>query len=164
VIFDATLDHRAIRVEVKPLDGGYRVSVDGHELPIDVEETGPATLHLLVDGCSFDVALARHPDGYQVELPEGSWRVELVAATRGGTRAARKASSGPTRVTAPMPGRLARVLVTPGQEIEAGAGLVVVEAMKMENELSAPRAGRVKEVPVAEGQAVEAGALLAVLE
>ncbi len=56
------------------------------------------------------------------------------------------------------------MLVTPGQDVAAGEGLVVVEAMKMENELRAPRAGRVMDVPVREGQAVEAGALLVVVE
>jgi biotin carboxyl carrier protein len=63
-----------------------------------------------------------------------------------------------------MPGRLVRILVQPGQEVRAGEGLVVVEAMKMENELRAPRAGRVAEVPVRERQAVETGALLVVLD
>src|SRR5262249_26007362 len=64
---------------------------------------------------------------------------------------------------APMPGKLVRVLVAAGDEVVAGQGLVVVEAMKMENELRAPRAGRVKELPAREGQAVEAGGLLRVL-
>ena len=63
-----------------------------------------------------------------------------------------------------MPGRVVRVLVKPGDEVAARQGLVVVEAMKMENELAAPRAGRVKEVAVTEGQSVEAGRLLVVVE
>jgi biotin carboxyl carrier protein len=62
-----------------------------------------------------------------------------------------------------MPGKVVRVLVEKGQEVKAGASLVVVEAMKMENELRAPRAGRVVELPVREGQAVESGALLAIV-
>ena len=62
-----------------------------------------------------------------------------------------------------MPGRVVRVLVAAGADVAAGQGLVVVEAMKMENELRAPRAGRVAEVAVREGEAVDAGALLAVI-
>jgi biotin carboxyl carrier protein len=62
-----------------------------------------------------------------------------------------------------MPGRVVRLLVAPGADVESGQGLVVVEAMKMENEVRAPRGGRVLEVTVREGQAVEAGALLAVV-
>jgi biotin carboxyl carrier protein len=62
-----------------------------------------------------------------------------------------------------MPGRVVRLLVASGADVAAGQGVVVIEAMKMENELRSPRAGRVRELPVREGQAVEAGALLAVV-
>jgi biotin carboxyl carrier protein len=74
------------------------------------------------------------------------------------------AGSGPQRVTAPMPGKVVRLLVEPGATVVPKQGLVVVEAMKMENELKAARAGRVKTVAVAEGQSVESGALLLVVE
>jgi biotin carboxyl carrier protein len=63
-----------------------------------------------------------------------------------------------------MPGKIVRILASLGQEVAAGQGLVVLEAMKMENELRAPRAGRVREFGVREGQTVEAGALLVVME
>jgi biotin carboxyl carrier protein len=71
---------------------------------------------------------------------------------------------GEQRVKAPMPGRVLRVLVKAGETVAARQGLVVVEAMKMENELTAPRGGRVKEVAVAEGASVEAGRLLVIVE
>jgi biotin carboxyl carrier protein len=69
-------------------------------------------------------------------------------------------AAGEDRILAPMPGRIVRVLVSPGDLVHARQGLVVVEAMKMENELSAARPGRVREVPVTEGMSVEAGRLL----
>jgi biotin carboxyl carrier protein len=65
---------------------------------------------------------------------------------------------------APMPGRVVRVLVAPGDEVAARQGLVVVEAMKMENELGSPKAGRVKDVQVSAGQSVDAGRVLVVIE
>jgi len=71
---------------------------------------------------------------------------------------------GEQRVKAPMPGRVVRVLVKPGDTVAARQGLVVVEAMKMENELTVPRGGRVKEVTVSEGASVEAGRLLVIVE
>jgi biotin carboxyl carrier protein len=71
---------------------------------------------------------------------------------------------GSAEITAPMPGKVVRVLVEAGQAVEAGAGLVVVEAMKMQNELKAPRAGAVVSIDVAAGDTVEAGAILAVIE
>ena len=78
--------------------------------------------------------------------------------------AAGDAAGGASRLTAPMPGKVVRVLVAPGDRIEARQPLVVVEAMKMENELTAPRAGTVAEVPVTEGMSVEAGRLLVAIE
>ena len=67
-------------------------------------------------------------------------------------------------VVAPMPGRVVRVLVSPGDEVAARQGVVVVEAMKMENELRSPKAGKVKEVNVTPGTSVEAGRVLVVIE
>ena len=72
--------------------------------------------------------------------------------------------TGPQRVLAPMPGKVVRVLVKAGDEVTARQGLVVVEAMKMENELRSARQGRVRDVLVVEGQSVEAGTALIVVE
>jgi biotin carboxyl carrier protein len=74
------------------------------------------------------------------------------------------AAAGPQRITAPMPGKIIKVLVEPGAAVAARQGLLVIEAMKMQNELRAPRDGRVKDVHVNEGDLVEAGRLLAVIE
>jgi pyruvate carboxylase subunit B len=78
--------------------------------------------------------------------------------------AAAHAGAGPRSIVAPMPGRIVKVLVTVGERVEAHQGLVVVEAMKMENELRAPRAGTVAEVRVKDGMSVEAKAVLIILE
>ena len=72
--------------------------------------------------------------------------------------------SGPQRVTSPMPGKIVRVLVKAGDQVTAGQGLIVVEAMKMENELRAARDGRVRELSVSQGQSVDAGAVLLVVD
>jgi biotin carboxyl carrier protein len=164
VIYDATVDGRTVRVEVRGKDGRYTVALDGRPLEVDLHETGGDFLSLLIDGRSYDVGLERRPHGYTVVLENDVMSVDLVAAAAGAGVVARKPSSGPTRITAPMPGKLVRVLVAPGQEVAAGQGLLVVEAMKMENELRAPGPGRVKEVAAREGQAVETGALLVLLE
>jgi biotin carboxyl carrier protein len=88
----------------------------------------------------------------------------LVDGRLQGGRDAALAATGLQRVTAPMPGRVVRVLVQPGDDVLPRQGLVVIEAMKMENELAAVRAGRVREVTVTPGAAVEAGRLLVVIE
>ena len=100
----------------------------------------------------------------QVHL--GGFVVEAVINGRrtAGDEGGAPADSGASRLTAPMPGKVVRVLVAPGDRVEARQPLVVVEAMKMENELGAPRAGTVTDVPVTEGMSVEAGRLLAAIE
>ena len=90
-----------------------------------------------------------------VGASRGSW-------ARGGQES--HAGSGPHTVTAPMPGKVVRVLVKPGDAVVARQGVVVVEAMKMENELRSPKAGTVADVKVTEGTSVEAGTVLAVIE
>ncbi len=103
-------------------------------------------------------ALGVHVNGRQVALTiseSGRARVRGGAAAHG---------HGPQRLLAPMPGKVVKVLVRPGDAVEAGQGLIVVEAMKMENELRAAKAGRVASVAVTEGQSVDAGAVLAVVE
>lgn len=163
VIFDATVDGRSLRVEVRGKDGRYTVLLDGRTMEVDLQETGSHFVSLLVGGRSYEAGLQKRPGGYTVVLSDDVVAVDLVEGVRGAAGPPPK-SGGPARIKAPMPGKLVRVLVRKGEDVVAGQGLVVVEAMKMENELRAPKAGRIKDVPVREGQAVEAGALLVVLE
>lgn len=165
MIFDATVGARSVRVEVKEDGGRYRVTVGGRALAIDFEDLGRGFANLLIDGRSHEVGAERLADGsFDVQLDGATHHVELHGAARGLAAGARRGASGAARVTAPMPGKIVRLLVESGSEVAAGQGLVVMEAMKMENELRSPRAGRVKELPAREGQTVEMGALLAVVE
>ena len=111
-----------------------------------------------------EAGVERTPPGYTVVLRDDVVVVEIAETARGLRALLGRPAAGPLEVKAPMPGKVLRVLVEPGQETTPGQGVVVVEAMKMENELRAGRGGRVKDVLVREGQAVESGALLVVLE
>jgi biotin carboxyl carrier protein len=164
VILEATADGRTVRVEVTGGPGCYQVTVDGRALTIDHRRVGPHDRSLLVDGRSYDVTLAYREDRYAVALAGRAFEVLLGDAAAGDVGVVRARATGPVRLLAPMPGKLVRLLVAADQEVAAGQGLLVMEAMKMENELKAPRAGRVREIHVAERQAVETGALLLVLE
>jgi biotin carboxyl carrier protein len=162
VIFDAAVLGRTLRVEVKERDGRYAVLIDGKAHDVDYRETGRDFVSLLLDGKSYEAGLERRPSGCIVHFPADTLDVELTEAARGAAVGARK-PPGPARVVAPMPGKIVRLLVVPGQEVPAGQGLLVMEAMKMENELRSPRAGSVQQIAVREGQTVETGALLAVV-
>jgi biotin carboxyl carrier protein len=165
VIFEAGIGGRTVRVEVRAgaQEGRYAVLLEGRAMEVDVRDAGPHVMSLIVDGRAHDVAIERRDGGYRVA--SRGHVLDVVLADGAGARAApRRVEAGPARVQAPMPGKLVRVLVRAGEDVAPGQGLVVMEAMKMENEIRAPRAGRVKEAPVREGQAVETGALLVLLE
>ncbi len=164
MILDAAVDGRAHRVEVTGRRGRYVVVLDGSRLEVDWCEAGGPFVSVLVNGRSHHVGLEPRPGGYRVLVDSDEFAVDLLEAARLDTGAARRGPAGPARLLAPMPGRIVRVLAEPGQEVAAGQGLVVMEAMKMENELRSPRAGRVVEVRARERQTVETGALLVVVE
>ena len=160
--FCATADGRTLGVEVRGRDGRYTVVLDGEPLEVDLVDTGRYFASLLVDGRSHEVGIEKRPGGYRVHLADDTVAVDLQDAAHGAATPAHH-PTGPARLTAPMPGRVLRVLAEAGRNVEAGQGLVVIEAMKMENELRASRAGRVVEIAVHEGQTVETGALLVVV-
>jgi biotin carboxyl carrier protein len=164
MLFDATFEGRTVRVEVRQRDGRYTLTLDGTVLDVDAADAGRDFASLIVNGRSYEVGLLARPGGYRVVLTDGAIEVDLADAARGDAPATRKTASGPVRIAAPMPGKIVRVLVAVGDAVAAGAGVVVMEAMKMENELRAPRAGRVKELLVREQQPVDKGAVLVVLE
>jgi biotin carboxyl carrier protein len=159
---EATVGGRTMRVEVRREDEGYAVTLDGARLGVDLAETGEHFASLIVGGLSYEVGLERQAGGYRIHLRDDEVTVALAEASGDGSRPTPRAD-GPARLTAPMPGRVVRVLAAEGEDVESGQGLVVIEAMKMENELKAPRRGRVHEIAVREGQAVETGALLVVV-
>jgi biotin carboxyl carrier protein len=164
MIYDATVDGRSVRAEVRAgADGRFTVRLDGRPVEVDVHDAGPHAMSLIVDGRAHEVMIERRPGGYRVVLRGQVLDVALVEGARGAA-APRRPAGGPARVQAPMPGKLVRVLVSAGQDVGAGQGLVVMEAMKMENELRATAAGTVRSVEVAPGTAVEKGTLLVGLE
>jgi biotin carboxyl carrier protein len=164
VIYDATVDGREARVEVRSSGGVYTVLVDGRPMSVGVFPTARHFTTLIIDGRSHDAGVLRQGASHAVALRDGTFVVTLVAGARGAAVPHRKVAAGPARVSAPMPGKIVRVVSAAGQEVRAGECLVVMEAMKMENEIRSPRDGRIKDVLVKEGQAVESGALLLLVE
>jgi biotin carboxyl carrier protein len=160
--FAAAVADTRFRVDVRARSGRYAVTVDEQTLELDLVDIGAHWASLLVDGRSHEIAFERGPGGLRVQLAAGSFTVTLAAGAHE-TQAAAAQAVGPQRITAPMPGRIVQVLVRPGEPVTAGQSLVVIEAMKMENELRAPRSGQISAVVVSQGAAVEAGALLAVI-
>ena len=169
--FDLEIGGRVRRLRVERRHGRYQVAVDDRVFDVDPRAVGRDALSLLVqEGAgpvkSVDATVTAGPASstLEVTLDGHTLPAALVARFGGRTGEPGTAGGGPQQVTAPMPGKVVRLLVAAGDAVELRQGLVVIEAMKMENELRASKAGRVKAVRVAEGQSVEAGALLVIVE
>ncbi|MGH7753593.1 MAG: biotin/lipoyl-containing protein [Gemmatimonadales bacterium] len=166
--YQVTIAGRTLEIDVQ----GEAVLVDGERHEAHASGVpGTPLHHLLLDGVSWTVAAQAldlgAPSRWAVGLAGERWEVEVVDERTRAIRAQLGAGSGRSAggvVKAPMPGLVVRVEVAPGQVVARGDGLVVVEAMKMENELKAPGAGRVVAVHVAAGAKVEQGAPLVTLE
>ena len=161
--FEAEVAGRRIEVTVRKSGDGYELTLGDRHLFVDARAAGTGAWSLLFEGRSYEAAVQGTGALYLVRLRGTDVAVQLSEAGPGGVVRAPDAR-GAGRLLAPMPGKVVRVLAAAGDEVAAGAGLVVVEAMKMENELRAGRAGRIRAVHVREGQPVEGGALLVEIE
>ncbi|MBI2083355.1 MAG: biotin/lipoyl-binding protein [Deltaproteobacteria bacterium] len=128
---------------------------------IDYRVLGPGHYSILVDGHSYEVFVREKNGGYQVDL-KGHLIEVLPVGELGKGPSVAAVQSG--KVKSPMPGRVIGIKVTEGDVVKQGDGLIVVEAMKMENELASPKAGKVSKIVVKVGQTVEAGQELVVIE
>ena len=158
---------RVRTVTVEASGSAVAVTLDGHPVDVDVAHLGPGrySLRLPGTGRQHDVTVTHTAVNGQVDVVVGGTTVPVTRRV-GPSRSRHGASTtgeGPQRLLAPMPGKVVRVLVQPGDAVVARQGVVVVEAMKMENELRAVRPGVVREVLVVEGASVEAGTPLVVI-
>jgi biotin carboxyl carrier protein len=154
-------DGNDVPVEVERHGGAYRVKIGDRTMLADLGEAGSYVRSLrLEDGTQY--ALMHHRDGnaHQITLSGAKYLVEIYDPLSLMRRRADDDAGGDGTIKALMPGRIARVLVEKGESVAKGAGLMVLEAMKMENEIQAPAAGVVEEILVEAGQTVEGGAEL----
>ena len=176
MIFDVAIGERVRTVTVVRHGAVLHVTLDGHTHVVDARRVSDTALSLLVQNGTSDRPVQSIDASFAAQAVAGDFDVHVagrivpvqvrLAGSFGrqnkGPSGARGA--GPQRVVSPMPGKIVRVLVKAGEDVTARQGLVVVEAMKMENELRAARDGRVRELSVAEGQSVDAGMVLLVVE
>jgi biotin carboxyl carrier protein len=158
---------KQLRVVELERDGSrWKILLDGHPLDADVVEVAPGAFSILLGGRAFEVHVTPSPQGsltLQVGLLEFVAEVADPRAWRGRRHGSLEAE-GRQQVLAPMPGKVVRVLVKAGDKVEGGQGLLVVEAMKMQNEIRSPKSGTVERLLVHEGQPINAGEILAWVE
>ena len=162
--YDIAIDGKNYRLDLNRSDGRWSCRLNGREVEVDAVLARPDVLSLRIDNRAYEVKCERVGD--ETHLWVGSVRfaaeVRDPRSLRGRVRAVD--DQGPRKLTAPMPGKIVRVLVSQGDEVEAGDGVLVVEAMKMQNEIKSPKKGTVQKILVGEGAAVNAGDVLAIVE
>jgi len=160
------IDGRVRRIELPEARSGLmECNIDGEVKQVDVHLLQPGVLSLVIDGRAFRCILDEGPTERAVLL-DGKRFVYALNDPRSlrSRRGAANDDNGPRPIKAPMPGRVVRVLATAGDAVEAQQGILVIEAMKMQNEMKAPKAGTVARITVAVGDTVQAGQVLAVIE
>jgi biotin carboxyl carrier protein len=161
----ATVNDQSHVVDVTGTDGRYRITIGDSQWDVDARLTAQGIYSLLIDGVSHVADVVDREGACVVDVGGELYEITVeeqtrhIIRTRGGAAGAARSRT----LTAPLPGKISRVAVRPGDAVQAGDTLVVIEAMKMENEFKAGAPGTVAEVRVAPGQAVNAGDVLVVM-
>jgi biotin carboxyl carrier protein len=152
------------QVEVERRGSQAHFSINDREIPADVTEVTPGVYSILLGGEAFEARVESQLRGLRVHIGWHEYAVEIIDPRQWRRdRGSSAEAEGRQQLVAPMPGKIVHLLVSAGQAVEAGQGLVVVEAMKMQNEIKSPKAGKVEKLIAREGQAVSAGDTLVII-
>ncbi len=165
MIYEVTLGEKTYRVELTRAGEQWKCRLDGRELAVDIVYGQNGVLSLLLGGKSYEVK--QETVGAETNIVVGHERFNASVRDPRSFRSRSRvgaAEQGVMKIKAPMPGKVVRVLAGVGTQVELGQSVIVIEAMKMQNELKAPKNGVVKKINVAEGAAVDAGQALAEVE
>jgi biotin carboxyl carrier protein len=162
--YDIAIDGKGHRLDLSRADGRWECRLDGREIEVDAVLARPDVLSLRIGNRAYEVKCERVAGETHLWVGSARFATEVrdPRSLRGRVRAVD--DRGPKKLTAPMPGKIVRVLATEGTVVEAGTGLLVVEAMKMQNELKSPKKGTIQKILVCEGAAVNAGDVLVIVE
>lgn len=162
--YSISIDGKSYRLDLNRVDGRWSCRLEGREIDIDAVLARPDVLSLRLGNAAYEVKCERV--GSELHLWVGSARFAAEVRDPRSLRSRVRAADdqGPRKLTAPMPGKVVRVLVAEGAEVDAGAGVLVVEAMKMQNEIKSPKKGKVQKILANQGAAVNAGDVLAIVE
>jgi biotin carboxyl carrier protein len=164
MLYDITIDGKNFRLELNRTEGGWTCLLDGREVEVDAVLARPDVLSLRIGNMAYEVKSEHVANDLHLWVGSRRFAAEVrdPRSLRGRMRAGD--DSGPKKIVAPMPGKVVRLLLREGDEVEAGAGIAVVEAMKMQNEIKSPKKGTIQKISVSEGAAVNAGDVLAIVE
>ena len=162
--YDIAIDGKHYRLDLDQVESRWSCRIDGRDIEVDAVLARPNVLSLRLGNKAYEVKCERV--GSDLHLWVGSVRFAAEISDPRSLRSRVRAADdhGPRKLTAPMPGKVVRILLSQGTEVQAGAGVLVVEAMKMQNEVKSPKKGTIQKILVVEGAAVNAGDVLAIVE
>ena len=165
MIYEVAINGRHYRLELERADPGWQCRLDGREIQVDAVLARRDVLSVLIGGKAYEIKREWTATDMHLWVGSARYAAELrdprSLRNRRGTAADDK---GPRELLAPMPGRVVRVLIGEQQAVEAGQSILVVEAMKMQNEIKSPKKGTVLKIVAAAGANVNAGDVLAIVE
>ena len=163
--YEILIEGKPHKLELSQKDGKWSCILNGKAYDIDAVVARPDVISLIVNGDCYEVKREQIRDDLHIWVKTVRFPVEVRdPRSLRSRRAAAAGMEGPAKLLAPMPGKVVRLLLHEKDEVEAGHGVLVVEAMKMQNELKSPKKGIVSKVLVREGAAVNAGDVLAIVE
>jgi biotin carboxyl carrier protein len=164
MIYDVTIEGKNYRLELNRPEGNWECRLDGRVINIDAVLARKDVLSVIIDGKAYEIKRELTPTDMHLWVGSVRYAARVRDPRSLRSRESTDAGRGPRKLIAPMPGKVVRVLVTENTEVDAGQGLLVVEAMKMQNEIKSPKKGVVRKMVAAEGGLVSAGDVLAVVE
>ncbi len=164
MIYEVTVDRNQYRLELERNEKGWLCHLNGREVQIDAVLTRPDVLSVLIEGKAHEIKRERTAVDLHLWVGPVRYAAELRdPRSLRGRKSMGSDDAGPKKLIAPMPGKVVRVLVSEQQEVEAGQGIMVVEAMKMQNEIKSPKKGTVQKIVVREGDSVNPADVLAIV-
>lgn len=162
--YGIAIDGKHYRLDLDQVEGRWSCRVDGRDIEVDAVLARPNVLSLRLGNKAYEVKCERVDSDLHLWVGSVRFAAEVSDPRSLRSRVRAADDQGPRKLTAPMPGKVVRILLSQGAEVQAGAGVLVVEAMKMQNEVKSPKKGTIQKILVAEGAAVNAGDVLAIVE
>lgn len=162
--YDIAIDGKTHRLELERSETGWSCRLDGRAIEVDAVLPRANVLSLRIGNKAYEVKCERVASDVHVWVGSRRFGAEVRDPRSLRSRASAVDQHGPKKLTASMPGKVVRILLAAGAEVEVGTGILVVEAMKMQNEVKSPKKGVLQKIMVVEGAAVNSGDVLAIVE
>ena len=163
--YEVSIDGKNYKLELDRVDKGWQCRLDGREVQLDAILPRRDVLSVLIDGKAYEIKRERTATDLHLWVGPVRYAAELRdPRSLRGRKGAGADEKGPRKLIAPMPGKVVRVLAPENTEVEAGQGILVMEAMKMQNEIKSPKKGTVRKIVATEASSVNAGDVLAIVD